>query len=79
MILLAAVVAAMTWYPAADWTERPDPVASPHARRGGTIRLNGAQPPKSFNAYVDNNTYSAMVFDLLYMKQIGRASCRERV
>ena len=61
----------MTWFPAADWTERPDPVAGVHARRGGTIRLNGAQPPKSFNAYVDNNTYSAMVFDLLYMKLLG--------
>ena len=71
MILLAAAVAAMTWFPAADWTERPDPVAGAHARRGGTIRLNGAQPPKSFNAYVDNNTYSAMVFDLLYMKLLG--------
>ena len=61
----------MTWYPAADWTERPDPAASPFARRGGTIRLNGAQPPKSFNAYIDNNNYSAMVFDLLYGKLLG--------
>ena len=67
----AILIAAVTWYPAADWTERPDPAASPHARRGGTVRWNGAQPPKSFNAYVDNNNYSAMVFDLLYGKLLG--------
>ena len=65
------LLAAVTWYPAADWTERPDPVASPCARRGGTIRLFGGQPPKSFNAYVDNNSYSAMVFDLMYGKLLG--------
>lgn len=72
MTILAAVcLVAATWYPRADWTERPDPAASPYARRGGTIRLNGAQPPKSFNAYVDNNNYSTMVFDLLYGKLLG--------
>jgi len=60
------LVASLTWFPAADWTERPDPVASPRARKGGTIRMFGGQPPKSFNAYMDNNTYSAMVFGLLY-------------
>ena len=66
MLLIAVIMAAVTWYPAADWSEKPDPVASPYARRGGTIRLNGAQPPKSFNAYIDNNTYSSMVFGLMY-------------
>jgi len=60
------LVAALTWFPAADWVERPDPAASPRARKGGTIRLFGGQPPKSFNAYVDNNSYSAMVFGLMY-------------
>ena len=71
MLFETILLAAVTWYPAADWSERPDPAASPYARRGGTIRLNGAQPPKSFNAYVDNNNYSAMVFDLLYGKLLG--------
>ena len=63
-----ALILAVTWLPAADWTERPDPAADPLARKGGTIRFNGAQPPKSFNAFVDCNTYSAMLFDLLYEK-----------
>jgi len=67
----AFLFAALTWFPAADWIERPDPAASPFARKGGTIRLFGGQPPKSFNAYVDNNTYSSMVFDLLYGKLLG--------
>lgn len=69
--LTPLLLMAVTWHPAADWVERPDPLASPRARKGGTIRFNGAQPPKSFNAYVDNNTYSSMVFDLLYEKLLS--------
>ena len=71
---VAVLLAAAVWHPAADWVEKPDPYASPYARRGGTFRLNGAQPPKSFNAYVDNNNYSAMVMDLLYGKLLGMDS-----
>ena len=69
--LAVILLAAVTWFPAADWTEKSDPFASPYARRGGTIRIFGGQPPKSFNAYVDNNSYSAMVFDLMYGKLLG--------
>jgi len=72
MTLFACLCAvALTWYPPEGWREQPDPVASSAARKGGTIRFNGSQPPKSFNAYVDNNTYSAMVFDLMYEKLLG--------
>jgi len=70
-LLSVFFLAALTWFPAADWVEKPDSSASPYARKGGTIRLFGGQPPKSFNAYVDNNSYSAMVFDLLYGKLLG--------
>ena len=70
-VACAILLAAVTWHPATNWVEKADPYASPRARRGGTIRLNGAQPPKSFNAYVDNNNYSAMVFGLLYGKLLG--------
>ena len=62
LILLAAT----TWYPATNWVERPDPVASPLARKGGTVRFSGGQGPKSHNAYVDNNSYTRMTFDLMY-------------
>ena len=68
---VAVLLAAVVWHPAADWVEKPDPYASSYARRGGTFRLSGAQPPKSFNAYVDNNNYSAMVMDLLSGKLLG--------
>ena len=61
-----AVLIALAWHPSADWTERPDPSASPYARRGGVIRFSGAQPPKSFNGYVDNSSYAKMAFDLQY-------------
>ena len=62
---------AAAWRPGPEWRERPDPCASPRARRGGTIRFYGAQPPKSLNAYVDNNSYSAMVFGLMYDQLLG--------
>jgi microcin C transport system substrate-binding protein len=54
------------WYPAEGWADKPDPVASPRARKGGLIRFNGGQGPKSYNAYIDNNTYTRMTFDLMY-------------
>ena len=66
MTLACLIIAAATWYPAADWKDEPSPVASLRAQRGGTIRFNGGQPPKSYNAYVDNNTYTRMTFDLMY-------------
>ena len=76
MAFLAALAfAALTWYPAAGSSAgASDPIADPRARRGGTIRFNGSQPPKSFNAYVDNNSYSAMVFDLMYSRLLGTDS-----
>ena len=71
MLSHCLLILSLTWYPGPDWKEQPDPVASPLARKGGTLRFNGAQPPKSLNAYVDNNNYSAMVFDLMYEKLLG--------
>ena len=66
MSVLPVILAALLWHPAADSSPRPDPSASPRARRGGTLRFSGSQPPKSFNAYVDNNSYTAMLFSLMY-------------
>ena len=59
-------LAAAVWYPSPDWKDEPDPVASPHAKKGGTIRFFGAQAPKSLNGYVDNNHYTSMTFALMY-------------
>ena len=60
------VMSALTWYPATNWVDQPDPVASPLAQKGGIVRLSGGQAPKSYNAYVDNNAYTKMTFDLMY-------------
>jgi microcin C transport system substrate-binding protein len=71
MPLASILLASLIWYPSAGWTEKPDPSASPYARRGGVMRLNGAQPPKSFNAYTDNNAYTSMLFDMMYDRLLG--------
>lgn len=54
------------FFPAEGWTERPDPAASPFAVKGGTIRFTAYQSPKSLNAYVDNNTYTRQLFQMMY-------------
>lgn len=55
-----------TWYPAPDWRDTEDPVASPCAKKGGTLRFDGASSPSSFNAYVDTSSYVQMMFSLMY-------------
>ncbi len=65
-VATALLVAAVTWYPADDWKDAPDPVASPRATKGGFVRFNGSQPPKSFNCYVDSSSYTRMMFALMY-------------
>ncbi len=72
--LSSLLVLAVTWYPAPDWKDAPDPVASPLARRGGVVRFNGSQPPKSFNYYIDCNTYTRMMFALMYETLINTDS-----
>ena len=57
---------AVTWYPAADWKDEDDPIASPLAKKGGIIRFSGGHAPKSFCEYLDNNTYTRMTFSLMY-------------
>ncbi len=71
---MALLVATATWFPAADWVDTVDPVASPRAKKGGIIRFNGGQPPKSYNYYIDNNTYTHMVFALMFETLISTDS-----
>ena len=53
-------------FPAPGWKETPDLCASPFAQPGGTLVYAGNNPPKSLNGYLDNNTFTMMVFGLLY-------------
>ena len=69
--VLAVLVASLAWHPAEDWVEKPDPIASVHAKKGGVIRFNGGSAPKSPNAYIDNNTYSSMMFSMMYDRLIS--------
>ncbi|HPP88276.1 MAG TPA: extracellular solute-binding protein, partial [bacterium] len=40
--------------------------ADPQAIKGGIVNLYGGQSPKSLNYYLDNNTFSAMIFGMLF-------------
>lgn len=62
----ALAAAAEMCFPPPDWKDAPDPIASPHAVRGGVLRFGAFQPPKSLNYYVDNNTYTHTLFGLMY-------------
>ena len=53
-------------FPGPDWKDSPNPLASPDAVVGGTITLSGSSYPQSFNYYLDNNVFSADLFDALY-------------
>ena len=53
-------------FPPPEWEESVDPIASPYAEKGGTLRFAAAQPPKSFNYYIDLNTYIQLVFSMMY-------------
>ena len=68
IIFLFAALAARSddVYPKPDWKDSPDPLASTHALPGGLLRFAAFQPPKSLNYYVDNNTYTRQIFDMMY-------------
>lgn len=75
MTFFAAIFfAALTWYPQPDWVDKPDPVASIYAKKGGRVRFYGASAPKSLNAYIDNNSYTSMMFSLMYFPLISTDS-----
>jgi len=69
--VLALGATAETRFPPEGWVEAPDPIASPHAVRGGVLRFGASQPPKSLNYYVDSNTYTRLIFGLMYETLLG--------
>lgn len=58
-------------FPGPEWQDLPDPSASPYAVPGGMLVYAGNTPPKSFNGYLDNNTFTMMVFGLLYPSMLA--------
>jgi microcin C transport system substrate-binding protein len=65
-LLCLASPAAGDRQPGSDSGDSPDPLAAPHARKGGEVRVFGGQYPKSLNYYLDNNTLSAEVFGFMF-------------
>jgi len=53
-------------FPKAGWEEQPNPLAGPLAEVGGKMSVFVSQFPKSFNYYLDNNTFCAQLFDLMF-------------
>jgi microcin C transport system substrate-binding protein len=66
VLLGALAVAAEETFPKPGWADRPNPVASPDAVPGGELCVFAGQYPKSFNYYLDNNSFSAELFGALY-------------
>src|SRR6056297_1013463 len=62
----AAAASSGTTYPGKDWQDRPDPLASPRARKGGEVTVFGGQYPKSLNYYLDSNVLSAEIFGYMF-------------
>ena len=69
-LILTGLLASNLWaddlYPKPDWKEKPNPIASPDAVAGGNISVFGFSYPKSFNLYLDNNTFTSDLFSSLY-------------
>ncbi|HEY8240975.1 MAG TPA: hypothetical protein VIH35_05985, partial [Kiritimatiellia bacterium] len=53
-------------FPKDDWVDAPSPVASPDAVVGGQITIFAHQYPKSFNYFLDLNTFSSQLFGSLF-------------
>ena len=71
---LAMCAASAVWaerLPGPGYKEAPDVCASPYAQPGGTLVYAGHNPPKSFNGYLDNNTFTSMIFNILYPTMLG--------
>ena len=66
LIVVAAPLFAEELFPKPGWVDRPNPLASPDAVPGGELVACGFQYPKSFNYYLDNNSFSADLFGFLY-------------
>lgn len=69
--LLVGSVSAEQHFPKTGWKDRPNPLASPFAVPGGEMVIYAGPAPKSFNYYLDNNSFSAELFGALYETLLG--------
>lgn len=66
IFLLAVFANADEQFPAKEWKDKPNPLASPDAEIGGEISIFAGQYPKSMNYYLDPNVLSAEIFGTMY-------------
>jgi microcin C transport system substrate-binding protein len=65
-ILLTPARAADEQFPKPEWQDAPNPAANSNAPSGGQLCVFAGQYPRSFNYYLDNNSFSAELFGALY-------------
>ena len=53
-------------FPKTNWVDRPNPLAGAEAVIGGELCVFAGPYPKSFNYYLDNNSFSAELFGAMY-------------
>ncbi|MFZ4395621.1 MAG: extracellular solute-binding protein [Kiritimatiellia bacterium] len=70
-LLFSLPLLAEETFPRPDWKDAPNPLASPDAVPGGSLILFAGQSPKSLNNYLDNNSLSAQIFEVLYDSLLG--------
>ena len=63
---LAATLKAEQSFPKPGWKDAPNPLASSNATIGGELCTYSGEYPKSFNYYLNQNTFSAELFGALY-------------
>lgn len=59
-------------FPREGWQDHPHPLANPDAPAGGEIAIYAGDYPKSFNYYLDQNTFSAELFGAMYETLLGQ-------
>ena len=67
-VLLSAVAlgAEEETFPKAGWSDKLNPLAAPEATAGGEMCVFAGAYPKSFNYYLDNNSFSSELFGSMY-------------
>ena len=66
LIAVTCCAVAEEIFPGPDWKDRPNPLASPDAVVGGKLSAFAGQYPKSFNYYLDQNSFTGLLFGFLY-------------
>ena len=66
LFLAALLVHADEHFPKSGWVDHTNPLADPNAVVGGELCVFAGQYPKSFNYYLDNNSFSAELFGGMY-------------